>query len=51
MQKATAVREVTARSYGFILARKRIDVFYKANSGTQETYVYCAHRSFKELVA
>ena len=50
MQKATAVHEVTARSHEFVLARKRIDVFYKVNSGTQEAYMYCAHKSFKELV-
>ena len=35
----------------FVLAQKRIDVFYKLNSIIQEAYVYCAHRPFKELVA
>jgi len=31
--------------------QKRKDVFYKINNLIQEVYVYCAHRSFKELVA
>ena len=38
-------------THDFVLSQKRIYALYEINNIIQETYVYCAHLSFKELVA